>query len=287
MAPRKVETPLGAYGFRLVMAGVEGPAEDLVPVGDGAPDVHVRIHHASFVEDRDEASDGLVVFGYRGGSGFIVRRDPATVEVESATMLPPAALVHPVLTVPMSVFSRWSGAVTLHAGAFETMGGAWGVIGQREAGKSTTLASMATRGCPVVADDLLVIDGVEVRAGPCCVDLRPDVAARFAGSRLVGEVGGRPRFRLSTPTGSATVPLRGFLDLAWHDESRVTIERLPTPELLKLLYAQEYIGLMGPVDPRKILDVLAVPGWKVTRPRDWSATDEVCERLLALAADHA
>lgn len=227
------------------------------------------------------------MFGARRGSGFCVQRRPTRIDIFTPSALPPAALVHPILTVPVSVLARWDGAVTLHAGAFEAHGGAWAVLGDREAGKSTALASMAARGCPILADDLLVLDGRRVRSGPCCVDLRPDVAHRFAGSHVVAEVGGRKRHRLRTRAGSPTAALRGFLELRWHDDPDVRIERMPTAELLRLLYAQEYIALLGPADPVKILDLLAVPAWRVTRRRDWSTTDALSKTLLALAESHA
>lgn len=275
---------MGVYGFQLLLDGSDHERDDLIEVSRRAPLVSVSRRQASFVEDRQQVSDDIVVVGFRGGSGFIVRRNPATIEVFLAESAPRAALVHPILTVPFSVLARWSGAVTLHAGAFEVQGGAWAVLGDREAGKSTVLAGMAATGCPILADDLLVIDGLEVRAGPRCVDLRPDVAHRFAGSWLVGEVGGRMRHRLRARAGSRRAALCGFLELRWHDEPRMSIERISTQELLRTLYAQEYVGLLGPVDPVKILDMLAVPAWRLTRPRDWSVTEALPERLLELAA---
>jgi hypothetical protein len=124
-----------------------------------------------------------------------------------------------------------------------------------------------------------------VLAGPNCVDLRPDVAARMPDSREIGVIGGRVRHRLSTPPSGNRVPLKAMLSLGWHDEPGISIEPLPTQEQLRLLYAQEYIGLMGPADPVRILDLLPVPAYRVLRPRDWELTDELCERLIALASD--
>lgn len=285
MVPDNADHPLGAYGFRLLLDGQERHASDLIPVDADAPAVRVVTRLASFARDHDEVSEDRVILGYRGGSGFTVHREPAVIELDMPRDLPQGSLVHPVLTGPISVLCRWSNALTLHAGAYEAGGRAWAVLGEREAGKSTMLASMAERGCPVVADDLLVIDDAVVRAGPHCVDLRPDAAARFAGSRLLGEVGGRDRHRLSTPVGEPRVPLGGFLSLGWHQSSEVIVERVPTSDLLERIYGQEYIGLMGPADPRRILDLLGTPAWRVLRPRDWDRTDATCRRLLALAQD--
>jgi hypothetical protein len=273
----------GAYGFRF-----EGVGDaDLVPLPDSAPAVRVTVERGSFGTLREEVSGDRVVYAPTGESGFTVDREPPAIHLKLVNELPDGAIVHPILTVPVAALARWDGALTLHAGAFEASGAGWGVIGERMAGKSTLLGSLAERGCPVVADDLLVVDGDTVRPGPACVDLRPDVAERFAGARVLGEVGGRIRHRLSTRPGSAAPLLAGFLALGWHEDDDVAIEPLPTRELLALLYGHEYIGLLGPADPARILDLLAVPAWRVRRPRRWDATGAVCEALLALAADQA
>ena len=274
----------GAYGFTL-----EGVGDaDLVPVQDGAPRVRVTVSRGTFGgTPREEVSGDRVVFAPTGESGFTVEREPPAIHLTLGDELPDGAVVHPILTVPVAALARWDGAQTLHAGAFEAAGAAWALIGERMAGKSTLLASLALRGCPVVADDLLVVDGETVRPGPACVDLRPDVARHFPRSRVLGEVGGRIRHRLSTAPGSPAPPLGGFLALGWHEGERVAVEALPTRELLALLHGHEYIGLLGPSDPARVLDLLAVPAWRVLRPRRWEATDAVCDALLALAADQA
>jgi hypothetical protein len=209
-----------------------------------------------------------------------------SITLAMATPVPPGGLVHPILTVPISVAARWSGCITLHAGAYEVGGTAWAVLGEREAGKSSLLASLATRAaCPVVADDLLVIDDGAVLAGPNCVDLRPDVVGQYPGARPVGEIGGRLRHRLSTPPSLERSSLGGILSLGWHGDAGIKVEKLPAAEALRLIYAQEYIALLGPADPVKILDLLGVPAYRVLRPRDWGVVDELCERLVALAGD--
>ena len=283
--PRLNVTPVcGAYGFRLVSSDPEVVFNDLVPLAADAPAVTVGWRHASLIGTIEHVSDDRVALGARGASAMHVERRPPTITLDLEEPPDPDALLHPTLTVPMSVLARWRGDVTLHAGAFETPAGAWGVAGMREAGKSTLLASLAMRGCPVVADDLLtVLDGA-AWAGPTCVDLRPDAAERFDGSRCLGEVGGRPRYRLSTAPGRAQQQLRGLFVPGWHDEPGVTIEPMGSKDRLRLLYGQEYIGLLGPADPREILKLLGLPAWRVLRPRDWEATDEVAERVLAVAA---
>lgn len=277
----------GAYGFRLVAPALEAGLPDLVPLGGDAPEVTVVWRHASMAIDREQVEAESVCVGARQGSGFEALREPLSIALDLPYEVSPEALVHPLLTVPISVLARWRGDVTLHAGAFAAEGAAWGVVGAREAGKSTMLASLGRRGVPVVADDLLaVLDGV-AWSGPACVDLRPDAAEHIDGARYLGEVGRRPRYRLSTPPSPAKLPLRGLFLLGWNDGAAVEDHLLNAKDRLELLYRQEYIGLLGPADPQRILDLMALPAWRVTRPRDWGATDSVCDRILKLCADYS
>ena len=273
---------LGAYGFRLAYPrSTSEPLTDLVELDLSNPLVTIRWRHASLVEDREEVTAARVVFGRRGSTLFQVDRDPPSIHFDFATPPVPGALVHPLLTVPISVQARWRGDLTLHAGAFEAPSGSWAIMGARQSGKSALLACLATRGFPVVTDDLVAVKDGQVWAGPRCVDLRPDTAQRFDSAYRLGVVGGRVRYRLPTPAGRARSKLRGFFVLEWNDRGRVTIEPLPTQERLQWLYRQEYIGLVGAPDPNGLLPLLGLPAWRLSRPLDWEAAEEAVDRLLS------
>lgn len=274
----------GAYGFRLVPPAHEPELPDLIEVDGQASEVALEWRHASGLVERNKVDPGLVSLGERGRSLLEVRRQPASITLEFPERVTPEALVHPLLTPPISILARWRGDLTLHAGAFFADGLAWAVLGAREAGKSTTLAQLAERGLPLLADDLLVLDDGVVRAGPACIDLRPDVAERTPGARFLGEVGKRPRYRLTAPPGPARAELGGFFLLGWSEDDSVRAEALPAGEALPVVYAQEYIGLLGAADPKKILDLLGVPMWRLQRPRDWRFSGESIERMLEIAA---
>ena len=278
------EARTGAYGFRLDFASGEPPRDDLVVLDDDTPLVRVQWRLAAAAGDVEEVAPGRVRFGYRGGSIFDVRRDPPEITLDLFEEPPREAIVHPVLTVPLSMLARWRGDATVHAGAIAVDGAAWGLVGVREAGKSTMLASLARRGLPVVADDLLTVQGDEVWAGLHCVDLRPDAATRFDGARFIGTVAGRDRYRLSTAPSPARLPLRGFFALEWSDESDVAVMPMPAREVMSLILAQEYIALMGMPDSLKLLELTARPAYRVRRPRDWAATDATLDAILAAAA---
>ena len=274
----------GAYGFRLIGADGAFCPQDLVELDPEAPGARVIVRHASSIADREDVSDDCVRWAHRTGSGFCVAADPLTITVDLADRPAPDALIHPILTVPISVAARWRGALTLHAGAFEAGGAAWVVIGDREAGKSTALAALAQRGFPVVADDLVVIERGQVCAGPHCVDLRPDAAARIGPeARYVGEVGGRARYRLSSAPSTALLPLGGYFFLEWVAGSGSRIAAMPAREIIELVFRQEYISLIGPSNPVGVLDAAAAPAWRLERPRGWTAAGDAIDLMLSAA----
>lgn len=275
---------LGAYGFRLVVPRHEKELPNLSPVPEDATDVALEWRHASVLVERNGLDSESVVAGEKGADSLEVRRDPPAITLGFAETTTAEALVHPLLTGPISILARWRGDLTLHAGAFFANGRAWAVMGEREAGKSTALAQLAARGCPLLADDLLVLDEGVVRAGPSCIDLRPDAAARADGALALGEIGGRPRYRLPASRGPARAELAGFFLMSWGEDPAVSAEQVPASEALKIVYEQEYIGLMGPADPAKVLDLLGVPMWRVRRPADWDFTEETAERMLEITS---
>lgn len=279
--------PRGAYGFRLVLTSAQAGLPDLGPVEESASEVALEHYHAALRVDVEERDETRIATGRRAGSLLEVRRDPAAIRIDMPEEVSAEALVHPLLTVPISILARWRGDLTLHAGSFVAEGRAWAVVGGREAGKSTTLAELAQRGYPLMADDLLVLDGDLVRAGPTCVDLRPDVAERMPAARPMGEVGGRFRHRLSTPEGPASAPLGGIFLLEWGEGDAVRVEPVGSAEALQVIFRQEYIALLGPTDPVKVLELMEVPMWRVSRPRDWSRGEEAIDELLAVAAQAA
>jgi hypothetical protein len=275
----------GAYGFRLVPTPDQPQLPDLIEVDGDAVSVALECRQASGLVERNRVDEDVVSLGERGRSLLEVRREPASITLEFPEPTTPEALVHPLLTPPISILARWRGDLTLHAGSFFANGRAWAVLGAREAGKSTTLANLAERGYPLLADDLLVLDDGVVRAGPACIDLRPDVAERMPAARFLGEVGKRPRYRLTAPPGPPRAELGGFFQLGWSEEETVRVEAVPPAAALPVVYEQEYIGLLGAADPRKILDLLGVPMWRILRPRRWDVGEQALERMLEITAE--
>ena len=78
-----------------------------------------------------------------------------------------ADTVHPLLTAAAAAVGRWSGYELFHAAAFVASGQVWGLLGEKESGKSTVAAWLALSGYPVLCDDMLAVaDRSRVRRPP-------------------------------------------------------------------------------------------------------------------------
>jgi hypothetical protein len=275
-----LDTPLsiGAYGLKL--SAPPGLAELLVSAPDSWLPWRLEIAHGDGLAE--ETIDDVRATAPLQPAGWaeVVRAERLTRFLTPAP-LDPAALAHPYLAFTAAVAARWAGRQTLHAGAVRAGNGAWGVIGARGRGKSSTLAHLATRGLGVVADDVLVIAGGAALAAPRCLDLREDAAAALGLGTPLGRIAGRERWRVRTAPIPAETPLRGFLVLEWGDR----LERAPVSaaERLELIFASLTVHLPPP-DPPALLDLAALPMWRVRRPRRLGSLPEIGKLIEDLAA---
>lgn len=189
-------------------------------------------------------------------------------------------VAHPCLSTASSHFARWDGRLSFHASSVVVDGGAWGVLGSKEAGKSTTVAWLAESGCDVLSDDLLVLDGRRALAGPRIIDLRLPSAERLGLDRLVVVRKGE-RHRLLLPEVPAEVPFTGFLVLALGEE--VSVARVPLTERLEVLRRYLTLRQLG-VPASVLLELVSLPMWRVQRSRDWAHLPMLLDRLRAAIA---
>lgn len=268
-------TASGCYGFRLV--GVEDAHELLVDAPGGWPPLELR-HElpAPGGPQLDSIGPDRAELTLHAGWATI-ERDPARVTFRLPAAPPPRDLVHPYLAPAAAVAARWAGRESFHAGAVIAGGGAWAVLGDKESGKSTTLAHLALRGLDVVSDDLLVIDVDAVLAGPRCIDLREGSAAHLGAGEPLGVVGVRERWRLALGPVPPRIPLRGWITLAWDDE--VAVEALRGPERMLALLPFRSVQL-APGAPQDLMDFSSLPVLRLRRPRRWDALDTAADRLL-------
>jgi hypothetical protein len=267
--------PRGAYGFRL--EGVEAAHPLLVPAEPDWPALRLATQLGFDSGEPEQISEDSarlrLPFGgsadvdwARGDVMFTLRRRAAAGE-----------LVHPHLGPVAAFGSQRRGRESFHAGAVVLGDGAWAVMGAKGAGKSTLLAWLALSGHRVLVDDVLVVDEeCRALAGPRAIDLREGAARGFG----VGEPIGAPprrRYRMLIGAVPASVPLRGFIRLAWGDVP--TVVRVPVAWRPAALAACRAVRL-APRDPNVLVQLSALPMVELRRPREWEQAADAAERLL-------
>ena len=206
---------------------------------------------------------------------------------EARTLLsfpdPPTAaeLTHPYLSATGAVAARWRGEFPLHAGGVLVGDQVWGLLGDREAGKSTTVAACWQAAAPIMTDDLLIVRGRTALAGPRTLDLRKPTADQLRAGEPLGMVGLRPRWRIGLDQVPAEAPIGGFVVLAWGD--RLDMSRMPLSERPAALLAAHAV-LAPPSDPLMMLDLFTLPVWLLTRPRDLGGLEAMADLLLSTLA---
>ncbi|GAA0297265.1 hypothetical protein [Kineococcus aurantiacus] len=205
------------------------------------------------------------------------------------TACPPpddAAVVHPYLAATAATVAWWQGRVALHAGAVVVGGRVWAVLGDRGAGKSTAMYSLVRAGLDLVADDVLVLDGLRVLPGPRCVDLRRESAEHYGAGQDIGVVGRRRRWRVEVPVQlpPGDLELAGLVHLGWADAPAV--QDVPLPQRWPAL-TQALALRLPPADERAPLRLLSLPTVRLLRPRRLEVADDaarlLAEHLLTLA----
>ncbi len=265
---------------------MSSPLPDLVDVEADAPVVSLRWSQARITENRLERGADRIVLSVPRAGRIEVRRAPSEVIVALDGPASPEAIVHPVAATALAVLAAWRGHCTLHAGAVLHRGRAIALCGVQGSGKSSALATLARRGHPVVADDLLVIDGHDVHAGPSCVDLRADTAARFPAARFIGTIGARERYRLATPPAPARVPLAAIVQLAFSADDDCELRPLDAAERLRLLHSLDYGAFTGLFRAEATLDLITLPMWRFSRPRDFARAEASLGHLLQTVGAH-
>ena len=175
------------------------------------------------------------------------------------------------------MFAHWYERETFHAGAFVAAGKVWGVLGEREAGKSSFLASLALAGIPVLCDDILVLDHLTALAGPRSIDLRADAAQQLAVGEPLGIVGTRERWRLMLGSVPAELPMGGWISLRWDDRTEASPIR--GSNRLRELGAHRGLTLYPP-KPDALIELSALPFMALRRPRRWDSGDGAVKCML-------
>ena len=268
-------TAKGAYG--LALAGLPDASDLLVDAPASWP--RWRIERVVGPGDgSDHLDDDSASAPLQPAGRLDVRRSDSSATLTLPDPPGDGTVAHPYLAPVAAIAAYWSGRLSLHAGAFMAGGGVWGVLGDRAAGKSSVLASLAAAGVPVLADDLLVVAGGSALAGPRCVDLRADAARALGAGESIGVTGGRERWRVQLAQVAAQAPLAGFVELGWDEDVRIAevsgSDRLP-------LLLRSFALRAGRPDPSALLDLAAMPMLSLQRPRRWQAQRAAVDALIA------
>jgi hypothetical protein len=267
--------PLGAYGLRLEIPGAES---FLSPVRDNWTPWRVVVEvDPEALGAEEEITDAFASAPVSSGGRVRVDRATATTTFVLPEQPAPAALVHPLLAFTAVVAARWRGLLSFHGGAVVVDGGAWGILGDKGRGKSSTLAALSGLGCGILADDVITLENGECLAGPRSVDLREAARRLFPEAQALGVIGDRKRWRVQTAPVEPTVPLRGWVILDWGDEVR--LERVAVRDRMPTL-AEHFSVRMPPRDLQGMLDCAALPMVRFSRPDDPSGVRSTAADLL-------
>lgn len=271
---------LGAYGLRL--EGIAGAEVLLVDAAPEWPRMRLSWRLGEDASPRHGIGRAAASLRLRTGGRLELDRVAESAEFVVPSPLSAQELVHPYLVPVAAVMALWHRRESLHAGGFVGADGVWGVVGDRESGKSTTLARLALDGVAVVSDDLLILQRRSVFAGPRAVDLREEPAARLGVGGSIGVAGARERWRLELGPAPGDLEIRGWVHLAWGE--RVEAVRLEGGDRVARLLAQRPGGLPS-LAPEVLLELAALPSWEVRRPRAWETLGETADCLRRLAGD--
>ena len=270
---------LGAYGIRL--SGLDSARALLVPASPEWPSFELlnRVEPGPFSE-LESAGVERAELRLRTGGRIFIERSPGRAEFVTPRPLGTEELVHPYLAPVAAIVAHWNDRESVHAGAFAVDGRVWGVVGDRESGKSSTLARLALDGGTIVSDDLLILEGTKVFAGPRAIDLREEPATRLGVGTSIGVAGARERWRLRLGPVPQELELAGWIHLAWGDR----VEAVPVEgrERIERLLDQRGARLPS-LSPEVLLDLASLPSWEVRRPQVWETLGETAECIRELA----
>lgn len=265
----------GCYGLGL--PDWPGAPEPLVVAEPSWPSLRITsgpAAHASMAPTgvgRDRAEVELI------GGRLEMSRDPLEATFLLDRVIDADALVHPYLAIPAGIAGHWHGRQVFHGGAFVVDDNAWGIVGDKEGGKSSTLAWLDRLGVDVLADDLLVIDHGEALAGPRCIDLRAETASVLGGGVRIDGADGRDRWRLRTRTTATAAPFRGWIFLAWANEQ--SFEPVAPSERVPRVFAHRSVITVD-ADPLAFLDLASLPCIEFGRPHGLEQMGGAIEALL-------
>lgn len=270
--------PENAGLFGIALRGVHLPAHRLTSPPSGTP-TWALIRESTAASQRParpSITDTVGTFLHPQNVWTVIDRSAHTITAHTPRRVTDDAILHPFGMAAFSTAARWRGASVFHAGAVILGGRAWGLLGGKGAGKSTTSLALSGLGHPVLSDDVLIVEDGQVLAGPRFTDLRHDAP----GAEDLGVVGLRRRWRLPLPAAPWSAPLGGWFVLDWGAE--FSSASVPAPQRFSALL-DAYSFSDEPIEPRALLELSGRTMLRVTRPRDVAQLEAFGDYLAELA----
>lgn len=190
------------------------------------------------------------------------------------------------------------GQFSVHASAVRTAGGALAIMGQPQAGKSTTVMGLIGRGYPLIIDDVLPVDFIDavpiVHGWDRPIHLRDSAAEYFGVTReRFVNVPSDVKVQVRIPAHSGRVPLRCLIEMRpLSDATEVTLIELQGRQALTAaLRSTNATGIASGGGRGEqffawvtsLVD--AVPVYQLVRPQRSWCLDSVLDRIDALVLD--
>jgi hypothetical protein len=202
-----------------------------------------------------EITETRQVFEWRAVGAFEIT-DPACIRVDPRPDIPWRLVSQPLLGIVISVALERLGLFCLHGGSVDVEGGAVIVLGDKGAGKSTTVSSLLRAGHRLLTDDLVALDcgdhsaAAEVQTGFPAVKLWPDSAGALAGESDLGTELIHPSItkiqkQIDPAVMARPTPARAIFLLAPTEEGETRAERLPETRALEALLYFAFIARFG------------------------------------------
>jgi hypothetical protein len=275
----------GLYGFALELDEPdESISSRLTPAPARWPVLHVnrtvasRPGHTRVLPPEGELrmDDHCATIELPGGQA-VMRRESHEACFTTPRALTADELVHPMLGHAALAFSHWMGRECFHAGVLLGPDGAWALLGERGAGKSSTLAWLVQNGYAIVADDLLILEDRIAFVGPRTIDLAAPSASHLGWGAELEHVRGGLRQRLPLAALAPQHRLMGWVSLVWADE--VGIVLVPAADRLPLLAGHGHHPL-GKANWPNLLSLAALPMFELQRPKRLESLGAAAQLLL-------
>jgi hypothetical protein len=268
------------YAYGLCFPGLDDAGYLMrVPSGEW-PAVHVT-HEIEDPQTRNAQITADLVERSSEVGRVVLDRHARTARYYTPAPLAPGALARGYLETAATAFARWAGRDAFHAGGLFVDGGGWAVVGESNAGKSTLLGALALAGHDVLGDELLVVDGERAYTSVRFVDLRSAAVELLGAGERVRPAPRGGKLRLPLAPMAPAVPLRGWIVLAWSDQTAMI--RLQPSDVLARLSATRLWGDV-PTDPRRLLHYASMPSFELHRSPVGTSAGEAVEALLSALA---